>query len=134
MFATCSTTLFLVPRHPDFGKNNGKIGLLGGFRVFKNMPILPLVSKIMVKSANFTIINGKIRDFFLRKHPNETVYAQLTIHNSQHTLSLSSSSFFFSIQLYLERVHSIQLYVYRKLRSKKVVAHSLLKVKESCQE
>ena len=53
MFATCSTTLFLVPRHPDFGKNNGKIGLFGGFRVFKNRPILPLVSKIMVKSAFF---------------------------------------------------------------------------------
>jgi len=56
MFATCSTTLFLVPRHPDFGKNNGKIGLLGGFRVFKNRPILPLVSR---KIEN----NGKIGVF-----------------------------------------------------------------------
>jgi hypothetical protein len=45
MFATCSTTLFLVPRHPDFGKNNGKIGLFGVFRVLKNRPILPLVSR-----------------------------------------------------------------------------------------
>ena len=67
MFATCSTTLFLVPRHPDFGKNNGKIGLFGGFRVFKNRPILPLVSKIMVKSAFFAENNGKIRDFFFAK-------------------------------------------------------------------
>ena len=64
MFATCSTTLFLVPRHPDFGKNNGKIGLLGGFRVFKNRPILPLVSKIMVKSAFFAENNGKIGLFW----------------------------------------------------------------------
>ena len=57
MFATCSTTLFLVPRHPDFGKNNGKIGLFGGFRVFKNRPILPLVSR---KIEN----NGKIGLFW----------------------------------------------------------------------
>ena len=62
MFATCSTTLFLVPRHPDFGKNNGKIGLFGVFRVFKNRPILPLVSR---KIEN----NGKIRDFFFAKAP-----------------------------------------------------------------
>ena len=64
MFATCSTTLFLLPRHPDFGKNNGKIGLFGGFRVFKNRPILPLVSKIMVKSAFFAENNGKIGLFW----------------------------------------------------------------------
>jgi len=57
MFATCSTTLFLVPRHPDFGKTNGKIGLFGGFRVFKNRPILPLVSR---KIEN----NGKIGLFW----------------------------------------------------------------------
>jgi len=44
-----------IPRqtlvHPDFGKNNGKIGLLGGFRVLKN-------SK---KQADFTISFEKNR-------------------------------------------------------------------------
>jgi len=50
-----------IPRqtlvHPDFGKNNGKIGLFGGFSVFKNRPILPLVSR---KIEN----NGKIGLFW----------------------------------------------------------------------
>ena len=82
MFATCSTTLFLVPRHPDFGKNNGKIGLFGVFRVFKNRPILPLVSRKIENDGKIGLFwfskkpsswenHGKIRDFFFAKAPNE---------------------------------------------------------------
>ena len=65
MFATCSTTLFLVPRHPDFGKNDGKIGLFWfskkpsswenhGKNHQQKTPILP----------SFSENHGKIRDFF----------------------------------------------------------------------